>query len=366
MESRQPAHGLASAVDYQSTKVMLHKDNKMGVVSVSLTDKLPLSVKELISGGVAGALAKTSVAPLERLKILYQTRRGLFQGLGVVGSLGHIKKEEGFRSFYRGNGVSVLRIVPYAGFQFMAYEQYRRWMLEYHPAANGPLVELAAGGLAGGSAVLLTYPLDLARTRLAYQVNSQGTGKVDKVIRSSLPPLSKGIGDVLRNVYKESGIRGLYRGVGATLYGIFPYAGLKFYIYEILKSNLPEDGEPSITGKLACGAVAGCLGQTFTYPLDVVRRQMQVQGNKGLELDTRITEYHMKGTIPPFKGTFDGLIKVMETQGWRQLFAGMSINYMKLIPSVAIGFTVYDGMKSWLRVPPRTKKQSKEQSTPPV
>ncbi|KAL3675892.1 hypothetical protein R1sor_025840 [Riccia sorocarpa] len=270
MKSRQPAHGLASAVDYQSTKVMLHKDNKMGVVSVSLTDKLPLSVKELISGGVAGALAKTSVAPLERLKILYQTRRGLFQGLVVVGSLGHIKKEEGFRSFYRGNGVSVLRIVPYAGFQFMAYEQYRRWMLEYHPAANGPLVELAAGGLAGGSAVLLTYPLDLARTRLAYQAS------------------------------------------------------------------------------------------------DVVRRQMQVQGNKGFELDTRITEYHIKGTIPPFKGTFDGLIKVMETQGWRQLFAGMSLNYMKLIPSVAIGFTVYDGMKSWLRVPPRTKKQSKEQSTPPV
>ncbi|KAL2608151.1 hypothetical protein R1flu_026724 [Riccia fluitans] len=357
MESQQPTHGLA---------VIAHKDNMMAGVSVSLTDKLPLSMKELISGGVAGALAKTSVAPLERLKILYQTRRGLFQGMGVVGSLGHIMREEGFRSFYKGNGASVLRIVPYAGFQFMAYEQYRRWMLEYHPAAhNGPLVELVAGGLAGGSAVLLTYPLDLARTRLAYQVNSQATGKVDTMIRSSLSPVCKGIGDVLRNVYKESGTRGLYRGVGATLYGIFPYAGLKFYIYEILKSRLAQDGEPSVPGKLACGAIAGCLGQTFTYPLDVVRRQMQVQGNKGLELDRIMTEHQVRGNIPPFKGTFDGLIKVMETQGWRQLFAGLSLNYLKLVPSVAIGFTVYDGMKSWLRVPPKAKKPSKEHSVLP-
>jgi hypothetical protein len=73
---------------------------------------------------------------------------------------------------FRGNGASVLRIVPYAGLQFMGYEQYRRWMIEwYPPAAKGPLVDLVAGSLAGGTAVLLTYPLDLARTRLAYNVS---------------------------------------------------------------------------------------------------------------------------------------------------------------------------------------------------
>lgn len=73
---------------------------------------------------------------------------------------------------FRGNGASVLRIVPYAGLQFMGYEQYRRWMIEcYPPAASGPSVDLLAGSLAGGTAVLLTYPLDLARTRLAYQVS---------------------------------------------------------------------------------------------------------------------------------------------------------------------------------------------------
>jgi solute carrier family 25 protein 16 len=58
--------------------------------------------------------------------------------------------------------------------------------------------------------------------------------------------------------------------------GILPYAGLKFYIYEGLKAHVPEDYKSSVTLKLSCGAAAGLFGQTLTYPLDVVRRQMQV------------------------------------------------------------------------------------------
>lgn len=72
---------------------------------------------------------------------------------------------------FRGNGASVLRIVPYAALHFMAYEQYRCWILDNYAAfGTGPVVDLLAGSVAGGTAVLCTYPLDLARTKLAYQV----------------------------------------------------------------------------------------------------------------------------------------------------------------------------------------------------
>lgn len=64
--------------------------------------------------------------------------------------------------------------------------------------------------------------------------------------------------------------------LGPTLTGILPYAGLKFYIYEELKAHVPEEHQKSIMMRLSCGALAGLFGQTFTYPLDVVRRQMQV------------------------------------------------------------------------------------------
>lgn len=43
-----------------------------------------------------------------------------------------------------------------------------------------------------------------------------------------------------------------------------------------MKRHVPEEQKKNIMVKLVCGSVAGLLGQTFTYPLDVVRRQMQV------------------------------------------------------------------------------------------
>lgn len=63
------------------------------------------------------------------------------------------------------------RIVPYAALHYMAYEQNRRWIIDCFPnVGRGPVLDLVAGSFAGGTAVLFTYPLDLVRTRLAYQV----------------------------------------------------------------------------------------------------------------------------------------------------------------------------------------------------
>ncbi|XP_020254037.1 graves disease carrier protein-like [Asparagus officinalis] len=134
---------------------------------------LPVYVKELIAGGAAGAFAKTAVAPLERVKILLQTRTEGFKYLGIIQSLKKLKQHEGILGFYKGNGASVLRIVPYAALHFMTYEQYRCCLLNNYPSlGTGPFIDLLAGSAAGGTAVLCTYPLDLARTKLAYQVIS--------------------------------------------------------------------------------------------------------------------------------------------------------------------------------------------------
>ncbi|GMI97924.1 CoA Carrier 1 [Hibiscus trionum] len=315
---------------------------------VSFVDCLPVYVKELIAGGTAGAIAKTTIAPLERIKILLQTRTDGFQSLGVCQSLRKVSKHEGVMGFYKGNGASVIRIIPYAALHFMTYEQYRGWMLDNCTFfGSGPIVDLLAGSASGGTAVLCTYPLDLARTKLAYQVVDTRT-KLNSGMRSLYPPAYSGIRDVLTSVYREGGIRGLYRGVGPTLAGILPYAGLKFYIYEVIKTHVPEEQQKSIVMNLSCGAMAGLLGQTFTYPLDVVRRQMQVGSLQSsmIQGDTR------------YRNTYDGIATIVRNQGWRQLFAGLSINYIKIVPSVAVGFAAYDMMKVWLRIPPRQKSQT--------
>jgi len=86
-----------------------------------------------------------------------------------------IQSEDSVTLFWfvnRGNGASVARIVPYAALHYMAYEEYRRWIIFGFPdTTRGPLLDLVAGSFAGGTAVLFTYPLDLVRTKLAYQVS---------------------------------------------------------------------------------------------------------------------------------------------------------------------------------------------------
>ncbi|XP_038698426.1 mitochondrial carrier protein CoAc2 [Tripterygium wilfordii] len=311
----------------------------MGLSMDGVIDAMPVFVKELVAGGVAGGVAKTVVAPLERIKILFQTRKDEFRSIGLLRSIKKISQTEGIMGFYRGNGASVARIVPYAALHYMTYEQYRRWIILTFPdVGRGPVLDLVAGSFAGGTAVLFTYPLDLVRTKLAYQVVDSAKINIKGVVGTE--HVYRGIVDCFSRTFKESGLRGLYRGVAPSLYGIFPYAGLKFYFYEEMKRHVSEDHKKDISVKLVCGSVAGLLGQTFTYPLDVVRRQMQVQrlsASTGAEL----------------KGTLDTLIMVARRQGWKQLFSGLSINYLKVVPSVAIGFTVYDYMKLFLRVPSR-------------
>lgn len=324
--------GLAST-EFNPPSLLPSLDETPSASVRGITDRIPTYVKELIAGGTAGGFAKTVVAPLERTKILYQTQNATFRSLGLLRSLGFIYKKEGILGFYKGNGASVIRVVPYAALHFTAYEQYRRWLIDYSliGASPGATADLLAGSLAGGTAVLCTYPLDLARTMLAFQVKDATTGTVP----------FKGIKDVFSKVVKESGCRGLYRGLGPTLYGMLPYAGLKFYVYERMKASLPEDQQSSVVVKLACGAVAGVTGQTVTYPLDVVRRQMQVQA--------------VGPSNAVYTSTLNGLVSIARKHGVRQLFAGLSINYVKLVPSVAIGFVTYDAVKSWLQVPPRER-----------
>ncbi|MED6219750.1 Mitochondrial carrier protein CoAc1 [Stylosanthes scabra] len=309
---------------------------------------VPIYVKELIAGGFAGALSKTTVAPLERVKILWQTRTAGYHTLGVYQSLNRLTKQEGFLGLYKGNGAGVIRIIPYAALHFMTYERYKSWILSNYPMlGSGPIVDLLAGSAAGGTSVICTYPLDLARTKLAYQVvETQGSFK-DGVKGAHSQMGQNNIKSVLTSAYREGGVRGLYRGAGPTITGILPYAGLKFYMYETLKLHVPEEHQKSILMRLSCGALAGLFGQTVTYPLDVVKRQMQVGNleNAGHE-NVR------------YRNTIDGLRIIVQNQGWRQLFAGVSINYIRIVPSAAISFTTYDMMKAWLGIPPQQRSRS--------
>jgi solute carrier family 25 (mitochondrial phosphate transporter), member 23/24/25/41 len=85
------------------------------------------TVASFIAGGTAGAVSRTLVSPLERMKIIFQVQiPGNKSYSGIWATLGKIYKEEGVMGYLRGNGTNCIRIIPYSATQFAAYSIYKK------------------------------------------------------------------------------------------------------------------------------------------------------------------------------------------------------------------------------------------------
>lgn len=94
-----------------------------------------------LAGGVAGAVSRTVVSPLERLKILFQIQsvgREEYK-MSVGKGLAKMWRDEGWRGFMRGNGTNCIRIVPYSAVQFGSYGFYKRVGTDSTSPANSML-----------------------------------------------------------------------------------------------------------------------------------------------------------------------------------------------------------------------------------
>ncbi|KAJ3145054.1 hypothetical protein HDU89_007574 [Geranomyces variabilis] len=311
--------------------------------------------RSLVAGGVAGCAAKTAVAPLDRVKILFQTNNPHFEKysgtfFGVFRAARDIKGEYGLRGLFQGHSATLLRIFPYAAIKFMAYEQLKHRIMPTKSSETA-FRNMLAGSLAGCTSVFFSYPLDLLRVRLAFEVR---TAKLEAVR----------LGDVAAMIYAErnpflsnpplalrplAGVMNFYRGFMPTMYGIIPYAGVSFLVYERLKTFAKttlgaytlQTGTNTLSwwAYLSIGALSGAIAQTGAYPFEVVRRNMQVAGavraSDGRE--QRRTTAQTARTI-------------WAKKGWRGFFVGLSIGYMKVMPMSAVSFFTYEWMKTRLDI----------------
>ena len=124
--------------------------------------------------------------------------------------------------------------------------------------------------MAGLTGQFLTYPLDRARAVMA----------VTKVGQY------RNLRHVFLDIISKEGLMALYVGISPSMLGVVVYAGTSFYTFESLKyllSQRSDTGEdPGGAEKFLCGALAGMIGQTISYPLDIVRRRMQTARQMGL------------------------------------------------------------------------------------
>jgi solute carrier family 25 protein 16 len=164
-------------------------------------------------------------------------------------------------------------------------------------------------------------------------------------------------------VTPRSGLANFYRGFTPTVVGMIPYAGVSFLTHDtigdILRiptlapyTTIPNSetsgprgssqrkrtkGRAQLTAsaELFSGAVAGLISQTSAYPLEVIRRRMQVGGALG--------DGHRLNMAETAR-------KIWMERGFRGFWVGLTIGYMKVVPMVATSFFIYERMKWYLGI----------------
>lgn len=288
-------------------------------------------------GGTSGAIAKTCTAPIERVKLIIQTQDAnpriksgeVPRYTGIINCFSRVQSEQGFLSFWRGNFTNVIRYFPTQAFNFAFKDTIKAWFPKANPKTEFGkffLINLASGGAAGAGSLLIVYPLDYARTRLASDVGSHRD--------------FKGLGDCLIKTAKgPRGPLALYNGFGVSVMGIIPYRGVYFGLYDSLREKNPWGADLGFVGfasKFLVAQVTAIAAGYASYPFDTVRRRLQMQSEKPKEQWI-------------YKGTADCFSKIAANEGSKAFFKGAGANALRTVGS-ALVLALYDQLQGLLGI----------------
>uniref|UniRef100_A0A8C5MSS1 Solute carrier family 25 member 23 n=2 Tax=Leptobrachium leishanense TaxID=445787 RepID=A0A8C5MSS1_9ANUR len=324
-----PLHNMEDVVTFWKHSSMLDIGESLAVPDEFSKKEIRSGMwwKQLLAGGVAGAVSRTGTAPLDRLKVLMQVHGSRSCGRSMWKGLREMLEEGGLRSLWRGNGINVLKIAPESGIKFMAYEQIKKLIRGQHETLRVQ-ERFVAGSLAGAIAQTVIYPMEVLKTRLALRRTGQYSG----------------MSDCARHILRTEGIRAFSKGYLPNLLGIVPYAGIDLAVYETLKNTWLQryragtSADPGVLVLLACGTISSTCGQIASYPLALVRTRMQAQAS--------IVGSPQLSMLALFR-------HIVEREGILGLYQGIAPNFMKVIPAVSISYVVYENMKRVLGVTSR-------------
>lgn len=296
------------------------------------------------------------IAPLDVLKIRLQLQTGPLQGrgargitsglapIGTINTFKHILHDEGvtvmfsnsiycshanlgstLQAFWKGNVPAELLYVAYGAVQFSTYRMTNKLL---QPCSLPNTVDtFLSGASAGAAATSLTYPLDLLRTRFA----AQGRDRIYLNLRSSV-----------LDIARTEGFKGFFQGLSPAVGQVVPYMGLFFSIYEVLRPSLADISLPLGSGDAFSGILSGVLAKSGVFPLDLIRKRLQVQGP--------MRARYAGGSISVYKGVLATGRVIVAKEGWRGLYRGLGISLIKSAPASAVTMWTYEHVLKMLRV----------------
>ena len=285
----------------------------------------------MLAGGIAGLVSRFCIAPLDVVKIRLQLQsHSLSEPLshhgiagpiykGTLSTLKTIASQEGITGLWKGNIPAELLYVCYGGIQFTAYRSLSQLQASLPYRLPSSAESFVSGAGAGAIAAAATYPLDLLRTRFA----AQGTEKVYASLVASI-----------RDISRHEGYRGFFQGLNASVGQIVPYMGLFFASYESLRLEIGAINLPMGSGDATAGVLASTFAKTMVFPLDLIRKRLQVQG------PTRSKYVHRN--IPEYRGVFRTMQLILKKEGVRGLYRGLTVSLVKAAPASAVTMWTYE------------------------
>ena len=260
---------------------------------------------DFIIGGVGGIVSRSVVAPIELNRI---QRQNYFI---PNSTLTDVYRKEGFRFFWKGNGTNCVRIFPQLSINYGIFRQSKYYLK--NSIQNKHTLNFTSGCIAGGISMLATYPLEKTRTYLSLQTNkNKYTGIVDAL--------------------KKIPLKQLYQGSKMSLMGFGGFSGIQYasyYYFNSLVKNTIFDT------KLITGALAGVFSVSITYPTDLVRRRLQLQG--------------FDSSVPKYNGIIDACKKIYKTESISGFYRGLSATYVKTGPAVAVQFWTIEFLNNYFK-----------------
>jgi len=272
-------------------------------------------------------VGKTVTAPLSRVTVLAQTAtlfptsatsagsQQAFANGRILEGARHIVQQHGFLTLWKGNLCTCIHRFPCTGINFAVVlwvKQAFPW-LEHGPAWGA----FVPGAAAGCAAVMACYPLEVVRTRL---MTHAGTGE------------QCGWWVGLQRLARTEGAIGMYRGIGLSLVMTVPQVSISFGVYHTLKKWLEGKGVPSSSfwATFGAGGISGTAGSMVTFPLDVLRRRVQVMG--------------MDASVPKRTCRHEAA-NIWKCEGPRGFVRGLGPEVVKVFPTLAITFVAFEKLR---------------------
>eukprot|EP00884_Botryococcus_braunii_P013367 jgi/Botrbrau1/22030/Bobra.0024s0044.2 len=302
--------------------------------------------KHLAAGGLSSVVGRTVLAPLERLKL----DMVIHEKTGMRQTAAEIFRTEGTRGFWKGNVINCLRTSPHKAINFFTFDAYRKALL--HLTGNtefGGAERFLAGAMAAVTATSICFPLDVLRTQMA----------VDR---------TKGLNvvKVMRTIVAKQGWGALYVGLWPALISMAPSGAVFYGVYDLLKEayirnhkveNAMGRSGLDATHTMLFGAIAGAASEAVVYPMEVIRRRMQVDsalraGAGGSDAVTkRLADLARFGAKDSgVKGFQRAVAKIIKDKGIRGLYAGVGPSVLQVLPNAALSYYAYEWFKALLDV----------------